>query len=626
MKRPPASNVFAGSGLFLTSLLTLQPVMAMPQFANDVTDICARAKRPAPQLNSVTCTSCHGVEDPASQGGGQTLQASGLTYRKYRDAPTEGGLEAVLNTFCKGAYYNLNYSEADQLHNGALPPRWNRDPAIFNYKGSLQVHWLAELGGDNQRLELSGTEATLKTRRLPETFNLLASPENCWGEKMNFGLIQLSRRANLTIRAEADSRLQSRLIPGFAFYQGWDKGQNSQSHDTIVFGDNNPLSTEGLTFLGQALAGQVGEVAEKTFTGLNPGQYELFMTVGTNRSTLGEYVLTLTTSPPTPGINVTRTGNGRVTSDLVGIDCGPTCSATFQPGSTVTLTAKADDGYRFSRWEGCPDDTGNATCRIPLAYSMALTARFEPILHQLTVKTGATGKVYSLDSRISCGTQTLGLCQATYPAGSLVTLLAQGSFKGWSGACSGQDKRCQLTLDADSCVAASFVNAQSATCTPPPVPVLPTACGAAADSPAAAIPPVASLCTQGVASKPVRLGDGRYSWLCRATEPAIAASRCYTLGKDGKKNQAALTLTSATAVVKSGESLQLRVQGGSGNGAVRIRQKASSGTQCRITRKGTAITLTASGKAGTCTIVATKAASKTYNAVESVPFTVTVVP
>ncbi len=464
MKIVSTSSPLLSGFLFLTIGSILQPAQAMPYFTDDLIKVCANNHRPRPVLNTIACTSCHGVEDPTSQGGSQTLQASGLIFQDYRNAATADHLNQVLNTFCKGAYYNLRYNENDRLNNGALPPRWNRPlKTTFNYQGSLPVHWLAKLGGDQQSLVLSRQEATLKTPRLPETFNLLASPENCWGEKMNFGLIQLTRKANLTIKAEADTSLHSAVVPGFAFYQGWDKGKTAQNHDTIVLGDNNPLSTTGLTFMGQALAGKTGEAAEKTFVGLEPGQYTVFMTVGTNQSSLGEYALTLTTTSPTTGINISKIGKGTVTSQPKGIDCGSVCSAAFQPGRSVTLTATPESGYRFTAWAGCPDSDG-PICRLPLDYTIALTARFEPVLQQLSLKTAGNGKVYSLDSKISCGTQTLGLCQGLYPQGTRVTLLAQGNFKGWAGACSGQNKRCEVTLDADVCVAAHFVGAPPTRC------------------------------------------------------------------------------------------------------------------------------------------------------------------
>ena len=54
-----------------------------------------------------------------------------------------------------------------------------------------------------------------------------------------------------------------------------------------------------------------------------------------------------------------------VTSDPSGIDCGSsgsTCTATFQPDTKVTLTAKADSGFQFAGWSGA---CSWATAKIP---------------------------------------------------------------------------------------------------------------------------------------------------------------------------------------------------------------------------------------------------------------------
>ena len=45
-------------------------------------------------------------------------------------------------------------------------------------------------------------------------------------------------------------------------------------------------------------------------------------------------------------------GNGTVTSNPAGIDCGVDCSESYPPNTTVTLTATADAGSLFSGWGG----------------------------------------------------------------------------------------------------------------------------------------------------------------------------------------------------------------------------------------------------------------------------------
>jgi uncharacterized repeat protein (TIGR02543 family) len=78
--------------------------------------------------------------------------------------------------------------------------------------------------------------------------------------------------------------------------------------------------------------------------------------------------------------------------------------------------------------------------------------------HQLTVeKAGAEGgRVVSDRGGIDCG----DVCEDTYPAGELVTLRPQVSpgiaFTGWSGACTGSDVTCEVTMDQAKTVTANF--------------------------------------------------------------------------------------------------------------------------------------------------------------------------
>ena len=70
-------------------------------------------------------------------------------------------------------------------------------------------------------------------------------------------------------------------------------------------------------------------------------------------------------SPASIALHITKsgTGSGTVSSDSAGIDCGPTCSASFDAGTSLTLTATPSPGSRFSGWSGggC---TGTGSCQV----------------------------------------------------------------------------------------------------------------------------------------------------------------------------------------------------------------------------------------------------------------------
>lgn len=68
-------------------------------------------------------------------------------------------------------------------------------------------------------------------------------------------------------------------------------------------------------------------------------------------------------------------GQGTVTSNPGGINCGGTCSATFDDGTSVTLTASPAAGSTFAGWEGegCPSA---GTCTVLMNQARNVTATF----------------------------------------------------------------------------------------------------------------------------------------------------------------------------------------------------------------------------------------------------------
>lgn len=68
-------------------------------------------------------------------------------------------------------------------------------------------------------------------------------------------------------------------------------------------------------------------------------------------------------------------GSGVVTSSPAGIDCGSTCTASFDNITEITLTASSTDGSTFTGWSG-GDCSGTSTCVLTMTEDTTVTATF----------------------------------------------------------------------------------------------------------------------------------------------------------------------------------------------------------------------------------------------------------
>jgi hypothetical protein len=173
---------------------------------------------------------------------------------------------------------------------------------------------------------------------------------------------------------------------------------------------------------------------------------------------------------PRFALSVSRagTGTGTVTSSPAGIDCGGICSAKFDEGTSVTLTAVRAGGSTFAGWSGggC---SGTGTCVVTMTSDQAVTATFNQV-HMLTVSVAGPGfgTITSSPAGINCGAIAIGTYSCTNFFSGQVTLTATPSasyvFEGWSGAgCSGTGT-CVVKMGADQTATATFADGTK----PPP--------------------------------------------------------------------------------------------------------------------------------------------------------------
>lgn len=179
-------------------------------------------------------------------------------------------------------------------------------------------------------------------------------------------------------------------------------------------------------------------------------------------------------------------GEGVVSSQPAGIDCGATCTHAYRVGQVVTLSAQPASNSAFMGWGGACSGSGD--CRLRITEARDVTASFLPLVElQVTVSASAVdvcdatrchtwtsvGRIRSAPTKLVCdianelpGTSTKErTCSAEFPLGSTVQLHAvplrgggaESGFEGWGGACSGTETPCSLVMDAPKAVTGSFV-------------------------------------------------------------------------------------------------------------------------------------------------------------------------
>ena len=91
-----------------------------------------------------------------------------------------------------------------------------------------------------------------------------------------------------------------------------------------------------------------------------------------------ESAATLAAAPPATTYQLTvtlaGTSSGTVTSSPAGISCSPTCSASFNARTVVTLTATPAKGAYLAAWSGAC--SGHSTCKVTMSAAKSVTATF----------------------------------------------------------------------------------------------------------------------------------------------------------------------------------------------------------------------------------------------------------
>jgi hypothetical protein len=154
---------------------------------------------------------------------------------------------------------------------------------------------------------------------------------------------------------------------------------------------------------------------------------------------------------------------GVVLSSPAGINCGSSCTASYEPSSAVSLAAEGRDiGSVFTDWSG--DCVGAGPCILDMSLDRSVTATFannpNPTMFTLTVNvTGSgTGHVGSENGVLQCVGNT---CSGSYFSGTTIHIGAVAdpgsTFDGWKDAgCTQAQMECVVTMNSDVTLTAGF--------------------------------------------------------------------------------------------------------------------------------------------------------------------------
>ncbi len=131
--------------------------------------------------------------------------------------------------------------------------------------------------------------------------------------------------------------------------------------------------------------------------------------------------------------------------------CNADCTRQFIAGSAVDLVASANMSAVFVSWAGSPSCGAGTTCTVQPNMDLSIDVRFDA-LHSVSVTPlgDGLGRVDGLNALCAPG------CTETHATGTRLTLTAVPAagvrFTGWSGACSGAQSTCNVSVTGPTMV------------------------------------------------------------------------------------------------------------------------------------------------------------------------------
>lgn len=154
-------------------------------------------------------------------------------------------------------------------------------------------------------------------------------------------------------------------------------------------------------------------------------------------------------------LSLALAGPGDVSADVPGLECGASCTTSWNPGTRLALTAVPRPGAKLVRWGGAC--AGTASCQVTLAQAATVSALFAPLAHRLSVRISGRGTVRSARPGLTCRPR----CAASFPSYAPVRLMAKPAtgwrLRAWTGACRGSRLVCTVPMTRTTRAGATFV-------------------------------------------------------------------------------------------------------------------------------------------------------------------------
>jgi hypothetical protein len=164
---------------------------------------------------------------------------------------------------------------------------------------------------------------------------------------------------------------------------------------------------------------------------------------------------------PQKTLSVGVSGPGTVQSEPSGISCPSDCAEEVDEEGILTLIASPAPHQELASWSGCSVQPAPNECTVAMnGQDRSVSAEFTPIRHRLAVAIVGGGSVSADHGGIVDCSGTGGSCSTFYLDGEIARLTATPAlgyqFVGWSGGVCGGSGTCEVRLEADSLVTASF--------------------------------------------------------------------------------------------------------------------------------------------------------------------------